>query len=391
MQALGQQPWLTSQASRAVLAALASAGATPRFVGGCVRDGLLGQSSADLDMAIDQLPEDNMRLLQAIGVKVIPTGLKHGTITAISHGQQFEITTLRVDVKTFGRHAEVAFTDDWHRDAARRDFTINAIYADRDGRIFDPMGGREDLAAGRVRFVGEAAQRIAEDKLRILRFFRFQARFGRGAPDAQALAACAAAAPGIDGLSGERVRAETFKILALPAPGAILARMAGAGVLQRILPNGFDLAGLEKCDGDPLRRLSAMAVGGGGGAETADVIAERLRLSNQQARRLAFMMSPPKAFASDMSGPALRQLLYDHGPDAITDLALQQGLPELAGRIEGAIPPHFPLHGRDALAAGMAPGPEVGRLLQSLEQQWREDDFRAGREQLLALLKNQAV
>ncbi|MBT4167666.1 MAG: CCA tRNA nucleotidyltransferase, partial [Rhodospirillaceae bacterium] len=185
---LTQQPWLTAASSRLVLGALANDGATPRFVGGCVRDGLLGRASTDLDIAIDQLPEDSMRLLEAAAIKVIPTGLKHGTITALAKGQHFEITTLRVDVETFGRHARVAFTDDWQLDAARRDFTINAIYTDRDGQLYDPVGGQADLAAGLVRFVGDAAQRITEDKLRILRFFRFFALYGRGGPDAAALA-----------------------------------------------------------------------------------------------------------------------------------------------------------------------------------------------------------
>ncbi|MFP6772627.1 MAG: CCA tRNA nucleotidyltransferase [Alphaproteobacteria bacterium] len=383
MQTLAQQAWLTSPASRMVLSALATAGATPRFVGGCVRDGLLGQPSADLDIAVDQPPEDNMRVLKAAGVKVIPTGLKHGTITAITHGQLFEITTLRVDLKTFGRHADVAFTDDWHRDAARRDFTINAIYADSGGQVFDPVGGRADLAAGRVRFVGDAARRIAEDKLRILRFFRFQARFGGGAPDRRALAACTAAASGINGLSGERVRDETFKILALPNPGPTLEAMARSGVLHHILPHGFDLAGLANCDADPLRRLSAIAT------NAADTIAERLRLSKQQSRRLKFLMSPPLDFGPDISRSALRQLLYDHGAEAITDLALRQGSPEQVVLIKDADPPRFPLGGRDAIAAGMSPGPEVGELLHALEQQWREDDFRADRYDLLSRLKNQ--
>ena len=388
-QSLTNQPWITSAASRAVLAALASTGATPRFVGGCVRDGLLGQTSTDLDIAINQRPEDNMELLATAGIKMIPTGLKHGTITAIANGQAFEITTLRVDVETYGRHADVAFIDDWFRDAARRDFTINAIYADQSGALFDPMGGQADLAAGRVVFVGDPAQRIDEDKLRILRFFRFQARFGRGAADQRALAACAGAtmAGGIDGLSGERVRDEIFKILALAEAdvGPCLALMAETGVLQRILPGGFDLSRLAMSDEDPLRRLSVIATTGvGAGAES---IAQRLRLSNKQSRRLAFLMSPPMAFAPDISRPALRQMLHDHGPDAIADLALQQGATDLATRIPEATPPRFPLTGRDAVAAGISPGPAVGERLRQLEENWRAGDFTASRNELLADLE----
>ncbi|MBT3532513.1 MAG: CCA tRNA nucleotidyltransferase [Rhodospirillaceae bacterium] len=385
MRPLSRQTWLTAQSSQAVLAALAGSGATPRFVGGCVRDGLLGQTSADLDIAVDQLPGDSMALLQAADIKVIPTGLKHGTITAVINGQHFEITALRVDVETFGRHATVAFTDDWQRDADRRDFTINAIYADGDGQVFDPTDGMADLAAGRVRFVGTAAQRINEDKLRILRFFRFQARFGQGAPDAEALAACTSAAPGIAGLSGERVRDELFKILALPTPRPSLELMAGAGVLQQILPQGHDLSQLDRCDDDPLRRLSAIARG------ESETIAQGLRLSNRQAERLAFLMTPPSGFSAALTRPALRQLLYDHGPDAIADLTRQQGAHDLLPRIAEATPPAFALTGRDAIALGMRPGPEVGKILRRLEQTWRDTDFAADREQLLASLKNTLI
>jgi poly(A) polymerase len=389
MQPLIQQTWLTSAASRALFAALGSAGATPRFVGGCVRDGLLGRSSSDLDIAIDQLPEDSMRLLEDSGIKVIPTGLKHGTITAIVDSQHFEVTALRVDVENFGRHAKVAFTDDWRLDAARRDFTINAIYADGDGQLYDPDGGRDDLAAGRVRFVGNAAQRIVEDKLRILRFFRFFALFGRGAPDPDALAACAAAAPGIDGLSGERVRDEIFKLLAAPDPTPSLELMAGSGVLQHVLPDGFRLESLARADEDPLRRLSAIAMGG---VEAAQAIAQRLRLSARQGQRLRFLMAPPVQLTATVARAALRQLLYDHGAEQIGDLALQQGVPELLSLIPDAAPPSFPLSGRDALAAGMRPGPGVGKALRALEVEWRENDFTADRKQLLAeLAKHQGT
>ena len=388
MQPLTQQSWLTAPASRTVLGALGSAGATPRFVGGCVRDGLLGRPSADLDIAIDQLPEDNMRFLEEYGIKVIPTGLKHGTVTALAAKQKFEVTTLRVDVENFGRHAKVAFTEDWRLDAARRDFTINAIYADGDGHLYDPAGGRADLAAGRVRFVGDAAQRIAEDKLRILRFFRFQALFGQGPADAVALAACATAAPGIDGLSGERVRDEVFKLLAAPDPLPCLELMARAGVLPGILPAGFRFDRLANADNDPLRRLSAIAVGG---PQATQAIGQRLRLSARQIQRLGFLMAPPVRMTGTMARTTLRQLLYDHGVERISDLALQQGVPELLPSIPEAAPPPFPLTGRDALEIGMSPGPGVGAALRALEEEWRARDFAAGRDQLLAeLAKRQA-
>ncbi len=383
MQPLTQQSWLTAPASRTVLGALGSAGATPRFVGGCVRDGLLGRLSADLDIAIDQLPEDNIRLLEEHGIKVIPTGLKHGTVTALVARQKFEVTTLRVDVENFGRHARVAFTEDWRLDAARRDFTINAIYADGDGHLYDPAGGQADLAAGRVRFVGDAAQRIAEDKLRILRFFRFQALFGQGAADLDALAACAAAAPGIDDLSGERVRDEIFKLLAAPDPLPCLELMARAGVLPHILPAGFNLDHLATADSDPLRRLSAVATGGD---QAVQAIGQRLRLSARQIQRLGFLMAPPARLTATMDRATLRQLLYDHGVERISDLALQQGVPELLPRIQEAAPPPFPLTGRDALEIGMRPGPGVGEALRALEDAWQANDFAASRDELLAEL-----
>ncbi len=375
-----RQPWLMAASSRSVLGALASMGATPRFVGGCVRDGLLGRASTDLDIASVQLPEDSARLLESASIKVIPTGLKHGTITAVSEGQHFEITTLRVDAETFGRHAKVAFTDDWKLDAARRDFTINSIYSGIDGQLYDPVGGQADLAAGRVRFIGDAAQRIDEDKLRILRFFRFFALFGQGEPDAEALAACRAAAPGIAGLSGERVHAELFKLLAAPNPLPSLELMAEAGVLQQVLPDDFDLDGLAQSDDEPMRRLSAIAIAG------APSIAERLRLSNQETSRLAFLMEPPAKLSAGIPRPDLRQLLYDHGPERISDLALQQGAPDLLPRLDEAAPPPFPLKGKDALALGMRPGPEVGKILRALEEAWQADDFATGRDELLAKL-----
>ena len=379
---LANQPWLTAPSSKKVLFALAGNGATPRFVGGCVRDGLLGNPSKDLDIAIDQVPDDNMRLLQAVGVEVVPTGLKHGTITAVTHDQSFEITTLRVDVESFGRHAKVAFTDDWSGDAARRDFTINAIYADGTGDLFDPLGGMEDLVAGRVRFVGDAARRIEEDKLRILRFFRFQARFARGELDQEALVACAAAAPGIGGLSGERVRDEFLKILALPAPEPCLSLMAHCGVLQQILPDGFVLEHLDRPDDDPVRRLATIA------KSCAEALARRLCLSNQQAGRLQFLMSPPARFRPGLLRTDLRRLIYDHGAEAIRDLAQKQGDFVAAARIEALAPPPFPLSGRDAIAAGIAPGPDVGKLLRAVEHEWRDSDFAADHVLLLQILRS---
>ena len=273
-----EAPWLAAEVSRRVMLALAAHGRPARFVGGCVRDALLDPEAdiQDIDIATPELPERAMALLAAAGLRAMPTGLRHGTVSLHFPGRRFEITTLRRDVACDGRHAEVEFTDDFDADAARRDFTINAMSCEPDGTLHDPMGGRADLAAGRVRFVGDARRRIAEDHLRILRFFRFQARFGRGAPDEEALSACAAMAEGVDGLSGERVRQELWLILLGPRPAATLALMRSAGVLARVVPGAVSLDRLERlAEPDALLRLAALirpssgCAGGGAGGSPA--------------------------------------------------------------------------------------------------------------------------
>jgi poly(A) polymerase len=236
---LDDQPWLTAPATRAVMAALEAAGGPDcaRFVGGCVRNALIGAPVADIDIATTLKPEETDRAIRAAGLKAVPTGMAHGTVTAVSAHQPFEITTLRRDVTTDGRNATVAFTDDWAEDAARRDFRLNALYADGEGQVFDPTGaGVSDAVAGRIVFVGDPETRIQEDYLRILRFFRFFAWYGRGEPDAAALAACGALAPGMTRLSAERVSKELMTLLAAPDPREAMAAMSAAGVLAQILP-----------------------------------------------------------------------------------------------------------------------------------------------------------
>ena len=257
---IAPQPWMTEAATASVLGAL---GGTARFVGGCVRDALLGRAIVDIDIATPLLPEEVMRRLEAAGIKAVPTGLDHGTVTAVAPPRRFEVTTLRRDVETDGRHARVAFTDDWAADASRRDFTMNALFLDAEGRVFDPMGGLPDLHAGRVRFVGDPATRIREDVLRILRFYRFQAHYGRGEADPPARADCRALAPLLPSLSGERVAAELLKLLAAPDPMPTLRLMAADGVLAMLLPEARRLARLAALIplegiGDPLRRLAAL-------------------------------------------------------------------------------------------------------------------------------------
>src|SRR5204862_7824314 len=263
---LEPQPWMRAPQTCAVIAALADAGIVARFVGGCVRDALLGRAIADIDIATPARPEEVIAAVEKGGFKPVPTGIGHGTITAVvstPEPRHFEITTLRRDVETYGRRARVAFDADWAEDAARRDFTINAIYIDPDGTLHDPVGGLADLAAHRVRFVGEPAKRIAEDVLRVLRYYRFEARFGIGTGDAQARAACRAAVPLLPRLSAERVASELLRLLAVPSPVPALSTMAQDGVLPAILPEARRLDRLERLialepQPDPLPRLAAL-------------------------------------------------------------------------------------------------------------------------------------
>ena len=279
--------------TRAVRASLQEAGFSVRFVGGCVRDTLLGRPIGDIDIATDAPPDDVVDALQASGLRAIPTGIDHGTITAVSGGKSFEITTLRQDVETDGRRAKVRFTDDWEEDAARRDLTINAISLGPDGTIYDPYGGREDLAVGRVRFVGDAHDRIVEDVLRLLRYFRFYAHYGNSPADAAALEACRALAPRLPDLSGERVRAELLKLLLAPDPLPALRLMGDTDVFAHVLPEATNLPRLERFVAietrtgiavDPVRRLVALLTANP--AELSNV-ADRLRLSNPERGYIA--------------------------------------------------------------------------------------------------------
>jgi poly(A) polymerase len=315
---------MTAPATRRVFAAVTADGAQARFVGGCVRDALLGRKVKDIDIATDAAPERVMRLLEAAGIRAIPTGIDHGTVTAVIERAHYEITTLRHDVETYGRHAKVAFTDDWMADASRRDFTMNALFCALDGTLFDPFGGMADALAGRVRFVGEPRARITEDVLRLLRFFRFQAHYGRTAPDPAALSACMALAPLLPRLSGERVQGEFLRLLRADDPVPVLRLMVERSIMAHLLPDAVrldrlaGLIALERdpvlCpeDGDPLRRLAALlpderAVG--------LRVAERLRLSNEETERLALLAAPkrPVDWASDGTRRRARPFAAGHG------------------------------------------------------------------------------
>ncbi|HEY5300952.1 MAG TPA: CCA tRNA nucleotidyltransferase [Acetobacteraceae bacterium] len=351
----------------AVMAALPNA----RVVGGAVRDTLAGLAVADIDLATPDLPEQVVAALNRAGLRTIPTGLAHGTVTALADGRAYEVTTLRRDVATDGRHAVVAFTADWREDAARRDFTLNALSMTRDGTVFDYFGGVEDLRAGRVRFVGDPAQRIAEDYLRILRFFRFNARYGRPPPDPAALAAIRTGVSGLARLSPERVWSELRRILGGPDPRETVTLMASLGVLAAVLPEGADPARLARpMPDDPVLRLAALSTG------PAEAVADRLRLSNAERARLAALRAGPTPRPED-DDASLRRLLADTPADVLIDRVWLAGggLPEWAAlrvRLTGMERPVFPLAGRDVLALGVAPGPRVGTLLDAVRRWWLE-------------------
>jgi poly(A) polymerase len=392
---IGQRPWMTDAATAAVLDALEAAGGPDcaRFVGGCVRNTLIGRPIDDIDIATVLTPEAVTAALHAAKLKAVPTGVEHGTVTAVSQSRPFEITTLRRDVSTDGRRAVVAFTGDWAEDAQRRDFTLNSLYARRDGSIYDPTGhGVADARAGRIVFVGHAEQRIAEDHLRILRFFRFLAWYGSGPADAEALAACEAGKEKLAALSAERVSKELLKLLAADDPREAVALMARTGVLGEVLPAPVQLDrfnGLVAIEADQLfetdavLRLAALLPDDQAGAVR---FAEALRLSNAERDRLAAALSPTPQLKSWMSPKEIRRAVYRGGGAAFRDRAKlawardarTATTPQWRGLIalaEGWTPPAFPLTGEDVMAAGVPKGPMVGRALREVEDWWIDHDF----------------
>ena len=377
------QPWLAATATQAVMTALEAAGGEgcARFVGGCVRNSLLDQPVDDIDIATRLTPDQTIRALEAAGLKAVPTGVEHGTVTGVSERRPYEITTLRRDVETDGRRAVVAFTQDWAEDAARRDFRLNALYADRAGTVYDPTGGGlEDVAAGRIVFVGEAETRIREDYLRILRFFRFYAWYGRGAPDAVGLAACAALKDGMARLSAERVSKELLKLLAAPDPRPAVAAMAETGVLTQVLPEVQPLNLFEGICGvsdDPVMRLSALAPAD---AEAVARIAGSLRLSNVVRDRLAAAVAGGATVSTGMTDVQARAALYRLGRRAFQDrLARAEATQGRSARLRDMAQtwtaPALPVGGRDLARLGLKPGPETGRVLTAFEDGWIADDF----------------
>ena len=400
-QQIAPQPWMVEPATRAVLGALSAGGVEVRFVGGSVRDALLGRPIGDIDIATPASPERVIDLLEKSGIKVVPTGLAHGTVTAVVPPRHFEITTLRRDVETYGRRARVAFDADWAADAARRDFTINAIFLAPDGRIDDPVGGLADLRARRVRFVGDPATRIAEDLLRLLRYYRFEARFGTGIGDPQARAACRTAAHLLPTLSRERIAQELIKLLDTPDPIAVLRMMQEDGVLAVVLPEAHRLDRLRRLIAielgpDPLRRLAALIEVDGEGAVA---LAARLRFSNAWRDRMQDL-SPPWPLDPQGDVQAQRRALYWLGVERYRDLALllaaegevsRSRLVELLDLARAWTPPVFPLAGCDVTALDIPAGERVGRLLAAARDWWEASDFTPDRAACLAYLRELAI
>ena len=405
----GKADWLRDRHLQHLLAVLCEGGEQARIAGGAVRNALLGQKVADVDIATTTLPEETVRRAETAGFKVVPTGIEHGTVTVVAGGHPFEITTLRADVETDGRHAKVSFGRDWTADAERRDFTINALYAEADGTVIDLVGGVADLEARRLRFIGDAEARIREDFLRILRFFRFYAWYGDGRPDAEGLKACARLKDGLDRLSAERVWMELKKLLSAPDPSRALLWARQAGVLSRILPEsekwGIDaIHGLVRTEHDlgwmpdALLRLEATVPPN---AARMKALAERLKLSTAESNRLQrWALTEP--VAATTTETVLAKALYRGDPRSIEDrlrLSLAAARARAAGDDTAMMEagglsrllafagkwqrPVFPLKGADLAVLGMASGPKLGQTLKALETAWIESGFALGREALL--------
>jgi poly(A) polymerase len=376
---LDAKKWRRHRGMTKLLDALGGGEGETRYVGGAVRDGLLGLPVNDVDFATRLRPDEVVERLQAAGLKAVPTGIEHGTITAVSDGHPYEVTTLRRDVETFGRHATVAFTDDWKEDAARRDFTINALMADPvTGEIFDYFGGLPDLEQRHVRFIGDPFERIAEDHLRILRFIRFHARFGQGEPDAAALEACAARANDLMALSRERIADELLKLLSVEDPVATVRIMLERAILKPVIPEieasaWQQLEMLVRTEGvadmspDPLRRLSALLPRD---PQLAGAVAARLKLSNRARKRIGC------AAGTEISDP--EATAYRNGVECAVDRLLLAGQASTAATIAAWTPPRLPIAGGALIKRGLTEGPVVSRTLRAIEEGWIAAGFPTG-------------
>jgi poly(A) polymerase len=387
---LARAPWLKEPSLQRVFALVAAAGGEVRVAGGAVRNALLGEPIGDIDIATTLAPQDVSAAFKAAGISVHPTGVEHGTVTAVVDRKPYEITTLRRDVETDGRRAVVAFTDDWKADALRRDFTINALYCDAAGKIHDYVGGYTDILRKRIIFVGVPTARIKEDNLRILRFFRFLASYEKMSADPASLSACVRLRKGLLGLSAERIAREMFKLLAGPKAVPVLRLMAKHKVLRNILAHTHEFRVISRLPPDPLLRVFALA-------KKPDGLREAWRLSNNQARRIEALLQ------SSMLTPKLREneqqkLLYAMGPEAWRDSVhlswakSRAPLTDRAWKRMLTLParwtvPSLPIAGRDLLALGFPSGPDLGRELKRLEDCWIASDFTSTREELLESIR----
>ncbi len=394
---------------RVMRALLAGGQAQARYVGGAVRDAVRGAeqngAKVDVDIATTATPEKVIELLNSAGLKSVPTGLSHGTVTAVSNHRPVEITTLRRDVNTDGRRAEVAYTTDWDADAARRDFTMNAIYADIEGVLYDPLGGIADARDGRVRFAGDPDARIKEDYLRILRFFRFYAWCGKGEMDLGGLQACARHIAGLAQLSPERVARELLKLIAAGNPMPALRQMAASGILNAVLPEAANperLHGLAEIDAmsffeaDPILRFGALLPDDGA---VGVQVAARLRLSNAQRDRLAAMLSASLRVFSYMSVREMRRTAYRLTPKVMRDVAMLRWAGDvkrnrnavqwraLLAMIDSWKPPALPLDGHHVKLAGVPDGPHIGQVLREVEEWWIDADFTTDEYSLIERMK----
>jgi poly(A) polymerase len=397
------ETWLNAPETRAVMDVLTRDGGAARFVGGCVRNALLSVPVDDIDIATPLLPDEVARRLVAAGMQAVPTGIEHGTITAVTNKTPFEITTLRRDVSTDGRRATIAFSTDWTEDAQRRDFTMNALYADAQGQVFDLVGGIADLHARRVRFIGDPARRIAEDYLRILRLFRFHAWYGKGEIDADGLTACAAAGSQIKTLSGERVQKEMLKLMGAEHPIPVLRAMAASGVLGEVLRGELKFNRFQRlCEidadsffaADGLLRLGALL----GDQPQASEVGDRWRLSNADRDRLSDMLGEPAKIVSYLSVPEVQRALYRFGAPLFKDwvrlrwaedgkLSNTHQWRALLALADSWVRPTFPLKGPDAMAAGVPQGPLVGKVLSEVEAWWVDNGFTDDKFSLAERLK----
>lgn len=375
-----------------LLAVLNGDGEETRVIGGAVRNTLLGLPVSDIDLATTALPEEVMRRVKAAGFRPVPTGIEHGTVTVVVEGTPFEVTSLREDIETDGRRAQVRFGRDFTVDALRRDFTVNALALTAQGEVVDHCGGLADLAARRIRFIGEAEARIKEDYLRILRFFRFQAQYGAGEPDAAGLHACIVLRAGLDGLSRERVQAELMKLLSASGRNATVASLAATGIwphLTRGIARTGRLAELGD-NSDPILALAALELGK---VEDATRLTEVLRLSNEAGRRLmaiAQVLEVLGNLADPVSSKTIRALAFRHGREAVTDAVQVAGLrfsPERKMLVDAARSvPASPFRGADVMAAGVPAGPQVGEVIRAAEEAWIAADFPAGKGDIADLL-----